>query len=350
MSVYKRNNKYWVRFMISHKRYSKASPDNTYERYVKINNKLSEIRGKRSILDVYLIPFFGKLNLDKITSYEIEKFKAERQKQGLSNKYINNQLCVLSKSLSTAEEWGLLEKRPKIKHLKVAPQKFDFLSIEESKNLLAQADDGFLRDMILFDLHTGLRFGELIALTYSDVNFEKNVLTVSKSVSRGYLGSPKNNKLRYIPLSNELIQMLERKKLGKDKDDLIFPNAVGKFLIQERCRNWLHQLCKKTGLRQIGWHTLRHTFASHLEGNGISMRTIQELMGHIDTNTTLRYAHLSPLVLREAIRTLEKPIKINIWHNSGTNLNRDREFESCFAPQYQNSLGKNKKLDVNLVS
>jgi len=377
--------------MISHKRYSKASPDNTYagakayeslirqrlargepidgvqedkkkiilfrnfaeewfERYVKINNKLSEIRGKRSILDVYLIPFFGKLNLDKITSYEIEKFKAERQKQGLSNKYINNQLCVLSKSLSTAEEWGLLEKRPKIKHLKVAPQKFDFLSIEESKNLLAQADDGFLRDMILFDLHTGLRFGELIALTYSDVNFEKNVLTVSKSVSRGYLGSPKNNKLRYIPLSNELIQMLERKKLGKDKDDLIFPNAVGKFLIQERCRNWLHQLCKKTGLRQIGWHTLRHTFASHLAGNGISMRTIQELMGHSDTNTTLRYAHLSPLVLREAIRTLEKPIKINIWHNSGTNLNRDREFESCFAPQYQNSLGKNKKLDVNLVS
>lgn len=387
MTVIKRRNQYWIDFSHNKKRYRKRSPDNSlaggknyealirqrlargepidgfesiekksifykdfaeefFERYAKINNKFSEIRTKRSILNVYLKPFFGKLKLEKITSYEIEKFKAEKQSQGLSNKYINNLLCVLSKSLSVAEEWELIEKRPKIKRLKVPPQKFDYLSIEESEIIITQAS-GFLKDMILFALHTGLRFGELIALTWDDINFKENVLTVSKSVSRGLLGSTKNNKIRHIPLSKDLIKILETGRITKNKSDLLFPNKVGKFQIQERCRHWLHQVCMKVGLRKIGWHAFRHTFASRLAENGISMRTIQELLGHSDTNTTMRYAHLSPLVLREAIKTLEKPI---IWHNSVTTKNRVHEFESCLVPQHQNSLGKTQKSDVNPIS
>jgi integrase len=387
MTIIKRGNSYWIDIGFNSQRFRKRSPENSYRgakayellirqklsrgepineprkvkmlektfkdfseeffnSYVKINNKLSEARSKRSALNVYLIPFFGKLKLSEITSYDVEKFKAERQKQGLSNKYINNLLCVLSKCLRTAEDWGILDKPPKIKHLKVAPQKFDFLSIEESEVLLKHAQ-GFLKDMILFALQTGLRFGEIIAVTWKDINFNENVLTVSKSVSRGYLGSTKSNKIRYIPLSNDLVQMLEFRKLDESKNELVFPNTVGKYLIQERCRKWLHQICKKADLRIIGWHTFRHTFASRLAENGISMRTIQELLGHADTNTTMRYAHLSPLILREAIKTLERPIT---WHNSDTTKNRVLEFEPCLAPHYQNSLEKNKKLDVNLVS
>lgn len=386
MTVRKRGNSYWIDIGFNRSRYRKRSPDNSYKgaqayealirqklargepinkppenkkvettykdfseeffnSYVIINNKLSEARSKRSALNVYLIPFFGKLKLKEITSYEIEKFKAERQKQGLSCKYINNLLCVLSKSLKTAEEWELLEKPPKIKHLKVPPQKFDYLSIEESEILLSQAN-GLLKDMILFALHTGLRFGEIIALAWNDINFKENVLTVSKSVSRGYLGSTKSNKIRHVPLSNNLIKMLEIRKLNKNQNELVFPNSVGKYLIQERCRNWLHQICQKAGLRKIGWHTFRHTFASRLAENGISMRTIQELLGHADTNTTMRYAHLSPIVLREAIKTLEKPI---VWHNSVTTKDRVSEFEPCPAPHYQNSLGKNIKSDDNPI-
>lgn len=385
MTVIKRGNSYWIDIGFNGERFRKRSPENSYRgakayelyfrqklargepidkpkkdkipeknykefseeflnNYVKINNKLSEVRSKQSALNVYLIPCFGKQKLSEITSYDVEKFKAERQKQGLSNKYINNLLCILSKSLSIAEEWGLLEKRPKIKHLKVAQQKFDYLSIEESESLLANAN-GLLKDMILFALHTGLRFGEIIALTWNDINLKENIVTVSRSVSRGYLGSTKNNKIRHIPLSNDLVIMLENRRLNKS--NLVFPNTVEKFLIQERCRNWLHQICKKAGLRKIGWHTFRHTFASRLAENGISMRTIQELLGHADTNTTMRYAHLSPVVLKEAIKTLEKP---NVRHNSDTTQNRVLGFEPCLIPHYQNSLEKNKKLDINLVS
>lgn len=386
MSIIKRGKSYWVDFSFKDIRYRYRSPDNTFagaknfeallrqrlakglplidspqnfmqkiiykdfvreffDNYVKINNKFSEIRTKRSALDAYLLPYFGKLDLKDISSYKIENFKAVRQQQGLSNKYINNLLCVLSKSLRVAEDWGLLEKLPKIKHLKVAQQKYDFLSLEESRQLLNHAN-GMMRDLIILALHTGLRFGEIIALTWQDVNLTKNILTVSKSVSRGLLGSTKNNKLRYVPLSRELVVMLESRKLHS-QHNLIFPNRVGNFLIQERCRIWLHQVCESANLRKIGWHTFRHTFASRLAENNVSMRTIQELLGHSDTNTTMRYAHLSPLVLQEAIKTLEKH---NQWHTGVTTLSRVPEFEVCLSPQHQKSLVKTQKSDLNPIS
>lgn len=320
-----------------------------FDRYVKINNKPSEIRSKQSILKVHLLPFFGNKKLNEINNYEIEKFKAKKIKRKLNPKSINNLLCVLSKSLSTAEDWQLIDKKPKIKRLTVPQQKFDYLSVEESEHIIRHSD-GLLKDLIIMALHTGLRFGELIALTWKDVNFKENVLTVSKAVSRGKLGSTKNNKIRYIPINKEVMTMLESRKSLNNKSKLIFPNKFGKFLIQERCRGWLHDICKKARLRKIGWHTFRHTFASRLAENGISMRTIQELLGHSDTNTTMRYAHLSPVVLREAIKTLEKPIDLKIWYNIGTNEKIDHEFETCLIPQHQNSLGKTQKSDVNPIS
>lgn len=385
MSIIKRGKSYWVDFSFNDIRYRFRSPDNTFsgaknyeallrqrlarglplldnpqnvfkkiiyrnfvndffENYVKINNKFSEIRTKRSALDAYLLPYFGKLDLKDISSFKIENFKADRQRQGLSNKYINNLLCVLSKSLRVAEDWGLLEKLPKIKHLKVPQQKYDFLSPEESDLLLNHAN-AMMRDLILLALHTGLRFGELIALTWQDINFSKNIITISKSVSRGLLGSTKNNKLRHIPLTSEVNIMLENRKLHS-QSNLIFPNRYGNFLIQERCRIWLHQVCESANLRNIGWHTFRHTFASRLAENNISMRTIQELLGHSDTNTTMRYAHLSPLVLQDAIKTLEKKPQ---WHISVTTLSRVPEFETCLSPRHQKSLVKTQKSDVNPI-
>lgn len=76
--------------------------------------------------------------------------------------------------------------------------------------------------------------------------------------------------------------------------------------------------CETAGMRNIGWHTFRHTFASRLAENGISMRKIQELLGHSDTNTTMRYAHLSPVILHQAIKTLSRPVKIDFGHNMPT--------------------------------
>ncbi len=341
MSAYKRGEKWWIRFRFNHQRYFKCSPDNSkvgaraYEALlrqklargeaiveerkviksemlsfsdfsaqwlatdVKNNNRYSEVLNKTSILRAHLNPFFGKMLLDEISSLHIENFKAKKIKSGLANKTINNHLIVISKCLKTAQERELIEKIPKIRLLKVQPQKFDFLTEEESQSLLSSSD-GLVRDMILIALKTGLRFGELIALSWEDIDFKNNLMIVRKSFSCGRLGGTKSNKIRYIPLLDEVSELLLAKT---SRNGFIFTRD-GQSLCKVSCLRWLHKACKAAGLRNIGWHSLRHTFASHLAQNGVSITLVKELLGHSDIRTTMRYSHLTPMATRIAINTL----------------------------------------------
>ena len=219
---------------------------------------------------------------------------------GQASKSVNNHLIVLNKCLNTAQEWGVIKITPNVKLLKVQPQKFDFLSHEECQLLLDNCD-GMLKEMVLLGLRTGLRFGELIALEWSDIDFNSNLMTVQKSIVRGHLGSPKSNKIRYVPLLADVSDMLS---LRFKKDGLVFSKydqPLGPML----CLRWLRQACKKAGMRRIGFHVLRHTFASHLAQNGVSIVLIKELLGHADIKTTMRYSHLTSKAIREAVMTLE---------------------------------------------
>ncbi len=341
MSIYKNKNKYWISIYFSGKRFRKPSPENTYagakayesllmqklargeplvaehkkleatptfreftkkwfDVYVKTNNKYSEILNKESVLRAHLNPCFGDKLLDKISSLDIESYKAKKLQSGQANKSVNNHLIILSKCLKMAQEWGVMENIPKIKLLKVQPQKFDFLSTEECQSLLDNCD-GLLKEMVLVGLKTGLRFGELIALEWSDVDLKSNLMTVQKSISRGRLGSTKSNKIRYVPLLGDISEMLE---IRSKKRGVIFGRNDNIPLNPMLCLRWLHQACKKAGMRRIGWHTLRHTFASHLAQSGVSIVLIKELLGHADIKTTMRYSHLTSQAIRGAIEAL----------------------------------------------
>ncbi len=96
---------------------------------------------------------------------------------------------------------------------------------------------------------------------------------------------------------------------------------------------------------KIGWHKLRHSFASHLAQNSVSIQVIKELLGHADIETTMQYAHLSPSILIGAINTLEPKNKkiINFGHNLDTNsLSSDKE-ETDLLPATCNNSAKDKQ-------
>lgn len=352
MSIYKKKLKYWVSIYYQNKRYRKLSPENTYagakayetslrqklargepiietpeivqliptfkefsekwfEVYVKTNNKFSEIGNKKSLLSAHLNPYFGNKQLDKISNLDIESYKSAKLQTGLSRKSVNNQLIVLNKCFHTAQDWEVILNIPKIKLLKVEPQKIDFLNIDECQSLLDQCE-GQLKEMILLGLKTGLRFGELIALQWTDINFKSGLMTVQKSISRGIMGSPKSNKIRYVPLLDDVSQILIARA---KKNGFIFSNTNNNEpLVQCACIQRLHRVCELASLRRIGWHTLRHTFASHLAQNGVSVIVIKELLGHSDIKTTMRYSHLTPSTVRGAIETLNQ----NNGHHLGT--------------------------------
>ena len=203
MAVFKRGKSYWIAFCFNSTRYRKRSPDNSHKGaiayesllrqrlarglplseparekrikfkevcdkwlkvYVRNNNKPSESLIKKYVLNAHVIPYFGNKFITEINSLKIEEYKNQKiEKDKLSAKSINNHLCILNRCLKSAAEWGIIKEIPRIKLLKIAPQKFDFLTEEETVQLLNKAD-GIWHDMILVAVRTGLRIGELIAL------------------------------------------------------------------------------------------------------------------------------------------------------------------------------------------
>lgn len=189
-----------------------------------------------------------------------------------------------------------------------------FLSPEECQKLLS-ACEPLGRDIIHFTLNTGLRFGEVTALMWSDVDFENKILTVQRAFYRGELGSTKTNRIRKIPLSHGAIKILAGMK--QNKNGFIFTNRSGLPFIHTHCDKIIKKAAIRAGLHKIGWHTLRHTFASNLANNGVAIQQIQALLGHTDIKTTMRYSHIAPTSLVEAVSKLD--LGDNFGHNVVTN-------------------------------
>lgn len=373
MSAIKRTNKWWIDFSYLGIRYRLPSPENSrngaksyeallrqrlskgepmfpksipkspvfkefaekwFESYVKINNKPSAIKSKKTHLGSALIPFFGKKRLNEIGGLEIEEFKANQLKHS-SPKTVNNQLGTLQKCLRTAIDWGDLDKLPNIKSLRTNPPDFDYLSEEEANKLLSSAT-GAYKTAILLALHTGMRFGELMALNWTNIDFTQKQISIKQSFSAGILGSTKSNRIRYVPMTNDLYDHLIT---IEPKDGFVLKGPDGIRLRPECSRTKIHDILDKAGLRQMGWHKLRHTFASRLAEKGVSMNAIQNLMGHSDIRTTMRYAHLGQHTLRDAIKVLETPQKINVRHNSVT---IDNFGVQNIALKNQNNFSNNK--------
>lgn len=302
----------------------------TYLAVASATNKASSVNAKEMLLRVHILPRLGELRLDQVTYAVIEDFKlalmatplgnVSRKKNGappvpskrtLSKKSINNALTVLRRMLSIARKRGLIASVPEIDWYRVPEGEFDFFTFEEAARLIAAAPEEW-RAMITVALRTGLRLGELMALRWQDVDLTAGKLTVRQNVVRGIIGTPKSGKAREVPLSDEALTTLKRHR--HLRGPLVFCDLSGRMLRVPTTRYGMERACRIAGLRQAGWHMLRHTFASHLAMRGVPVKVIQELLGHATIQMTMRYAHLSPDVSRDAVKLLDAPT--STWRGS----------------------------------
>ncbi len=282
--------------------------------YAKANNKPSEVSMKTSILGGHLVPALGKKRLDEIDPRAIEGYKAKKLAEKLHPKTVNNHLTVLRKLLVTAVEWRLLGHTPLVKWLKVPKPKFDFLTFEESPRLVAAAKSGW-STMMLVALRTGLRIGELRALRWEDVDLVAGRIVVSRAAWKNTVGTPKNGRTREIPLSPDALGALQAHR--HLRGPFVFCEDDGAMLTENAVKHPLWRACRMAGLREIGWHVLRHTFASQLVMTGVPLKAVQELMGHTTMEMTMRYAHLAPEVRNEAVTRLDNPAPLHGRGNLG---------------------------------
>jgi integrase len=271
--------------------------------YARTENKDSEVQAKTRHLKNHIVPFFGHMKLDEIGPEHVARYKAAKLTLEYDPKSINNQLAVLRKLLAVAVDWGRIAHVPAIKwQMRAPPPTFDFLTFEDAARLVNGAS-GEWRAMIVVALKTGLRHGELLALRWEDVDLVAGRLVVRQALSGKKIDTPKNHKSREVPLSDEAWVALKAHRHLRGR--LVFCGEEGELMSRYMCKWPLWSACTRAGLRRIGWHALRHTFASHLVMRGAPLKAVQELLGHADMTMTMRYAHLSPDARRDAVRLLD---------------------------------------------
>lgn len=279
-----------------------AYVENEYKPWVLAHRKDGEATMRR--LKACFEAEFGAKALKDITSWVVEKWRAARLKKGVAPATLNRDVTALKAALAKAVEWGMLDAHPLSRMVK--PLKVDtkgvvrYLEADEEKRLrdalaaaegnsLSRAHD--LRPMVLVSLHTGLRFGELCALTWGDIDLKRDILTVRGSEA-------KSGTTRHIPLNSEAKSELERwrerceaKGGDVEKTDFVFPGRNGQ---RTEAKTAWAALLKAAKVKNFRWHDMRHHFASKLVMAGVDLNTVRELLGHADIKMTLRYSHLAP--------------------------------------------------------
>ena len=291
---------------------SKAVPTvNEFKRefiatYVSNNNKKSELRGKKSIFKNHVVPLLGDYTLDEIGRREIEQFKAQLAKKKIKRKTTNNILTVVGKMLSYAEEIQLIEKAPGMNLLKVEKQPFSFLDFAQLDALVAEAGaEPMWHCAILLAADAGLRLGEIRGLRWSDWNKKNRQLTISRAFAKDDLGATKGWNLRTVPTTQRLHDSLTRWQ--HLRSTYVVCQKSGKPRRESQMRTQLPRLAIAAGIVDgISWHPLRHTFCSHLAMRGAPAKTIQELAGHSELSTTLKYMHLAEGEKDKAIALLRR--------------------------------------------
>jgi integrase len=173
-----------------------------------------------------------------------------------------------------------------------------FLTADQLKKLFAACRDGERR-LFLTVLLTGMRKGEVVHLTWSDINFELGVIFIQEKPQ--WQWKPKTDE-RLIPISPTLREVLLAQHALRRDDQLVFPNMEG-----HRDTHLLHKLqkiCRRAGLPSSTVHALRHSFGAHLRMAGASLADIADLLGHKDLATTQIYAKVHQEHLRNVIAKL----------------------------------------------
>lgn len=262
-----------------------------YMDYAKAN-KRSWLRDQQILK--HLKDAFGSMLLPDITALPIERYKLARL-QEVSPATVNRELAGLKRLFNLAEQWGLYQGRNPVRGIRFLDEnnlKLRTLS-EGEETALLKCCAPFLQDLVIFAIYTGLRLGEILNLKWEEVDLENGTLTMMVR---------KNRRVLELPLNDKALAVVKGWH-GIRKCGYVFYNhATGDQW--KDVRAGLQKACRLAGLRDVTWHTFRHTFASRLNSSGVDLVTVKELLGHSDIKTTMRYAHTNRAAKLNAVRML----------------------------------------------
>ncbi len=273
-----------------------------------------------------------KKPIASISAQEMERWRSKRLEAGRKRTTVNRDLNGLKAILSRAVQWKYLDENPlaSVKPMKVdLNERCRYLNNDEMAALMNALDAreariraerksanawraergrplfpdleelpfaDHLRPMVIVSLGTGMRRGELFALTWEFVDMDRRIISVDGNYA-------KSGKTRHINMNSEVHSTLAAwKKQTSAIGGLVFRSAAGgKF---DNVNSSWERVLREAKIENFRWHDMRHTFASRLAMANVDLNTIRELLGHADYNMTLRYAHLAPSHKAAAVERL----------------------------------------------
>ena len=277
------------------------------------------------------------IKLKSLKAIDVQKYFNKLYQKDVSNSLLSTTNKIIAPCIRYAYNNGYIikdfsrmysvPKKSETNDKKVKP-----FTLEEQKKFLKAIEGHRHEVLFLVALYTGLREGEILALTWNDIDFIKNTITISKTVSivvditkesrsKGYIsiGTPKTVKgNRVVPLPDFLVKRLKQYKLFKKEESLkigiqfkesnnLFTTRNGTMLSAVNLQRMFKEILLKAGIENRKFHDLRHTYATRLFELGESAKTVQELLGHSSISMTLDiYTHVLKETKETAIEKLDE--------------------------------------------
>lgn len=213
--------------------------------------------------------FFEDIELREISPLMIQKFRASRLREGVTESTCNRYLALLKRMFSIAIEEGYAGENP-VKKVKFFSEKSNLreriLTEEEEERLMETGSDA-LKPILVVALNTGMRRGEILNLRWVQIDFKAKRIRVEKT---------KSGEVRHIPINDVLLYELRRLK-GKNSH-VFFNPETGKPYVD--LKKGFKAACRRADIKGMRFHDLRHTFASRLVEKGADIETVRDLLGH----------------------------------------------------------------------
>lgn len=293
----------------------------------RIRHKGATINKYQYLIDRHILPDLGSLKLSQITATVINSFLTNKIENGKLNKsgglsasYVRSIMLIINAALKFAVDEQMCQplKSPIYKPTS-SKNEIAILAIDEQKKLetLLFSEVTPTQLGILISLHTGLRIGEICALSWGDIDIENRIIHVRHTVARiksSDLSDGCSSKLiidtpktkasnRDIPISSVLLPILKNSSMTALSEYVV--SDTRDFVSPRTYEYRYHRLLEKCGIESVNYHVLRHTFATRCIEAGVDVKSLSEILGHSNVSITLNtYVHSSMEMKRSQLEKL----------------------------------------------
>ena len=259
----------------------------------------------------YILPIIGEIPIQNIKPMHCLNVLNNMSNNGYCKGTIKRVRTTMHDFFECALENNIVRANPVTRSVRTGgkePKEIRVLTIQEQKDFLTRIQNTANYNFFALALQTGMRVGELLALTWDDIDFQKREISVNKTVTLSKEGKPQintpktENSKRKIPLNEEAIKILENQKIKNNQlkvinikyKDHVFVNKNGNISSKVSYTRILEIYCKKYNVKKFSMHTLRHTFATRCIEAGLRPKTLQTILGHATLAITMDlYVHVT---------------------------------------------------------